>query len=618
MLFLHISISSARMMNTYTKMIRDNFPLEEHRFLYWDDIANDDRKLLDYGNSVELTGSEKKRRIEACRQMDEADIIIWHGLLFGARRTIVPLIYRQYMKKSIWIIRGIDLYNWRIQKSNFASKIINKINYICRKNMPRIGYIAHTDESVYRDQFGEQAKRFYLPYAIPKDAFDTMERYRDSIPRDNGKIYVQVAHNSYTFNNHEKILDDLSKFKNENIRVIVPLSYGNDWYNKEDNYVARISKKAEEIFGGKTACMKRLMPPHNYSELLCNIDISVYQSKRQNALGNILRSLYTGNKVFLSPDNPLYTLYVQNGIEIGNADEIKNMTYEEFITPVNSDAAVQWIRRNHHPDAVAVYWKLFFDECKREAGCCENFLKADNVMHEVDARLAEAFPDDCAAKERIKKKNYVDLTRYCPLPKGTVFKNIYDVAILGATHLGIELCENLVLRNKNGTVCSINGIYDDNVEMVEIKDEACDVVGCLSEMNVDENVCYLNAYEDSEEREHAAHIVLEKSGKLMTYLSSKTYLGRHVSIEDGAIFLNEVRVNDFSAIGRCSILRSSEIGCNVVIGDYCTIERSCVIYDGAKLGNHVIVSMGSKIWPGVTIKDGTVISPFSEVTMDIL
>lgn len=618
MLFLHISISSARMMNTYTKMIRDNFPLEEHRFLYWDNIVNDDRKLLDYGNSVELTGSEKERRLEACRQMDEADIVIWHGLLFGAKRTMIPLVYKKYMKKSIWIIRGIDMYNWRIQKGDLISRIINRINYSCRKNMPRIGYIAHPDESVYCSQFGEHAKRFYLPYAIPKDAFDTMEQYRNAIPRDNGKVYVQVAHNSYTFNNHEEILDDLSKFRNENIRVIVPLSYGNDWYNKEDNYAARISKKAEDIFGRKVACLKRLMPPHNYSELLCNIDISVYKSKRQNALGNILRSLYTGNKVFLPPDNPLYTLYVQNGIEIGNADEIKNMTYEEFTAPVNSDNAVRWIRRNHYPDAVAVYWKLFFDECKREAGYHENFLETDYVTQEVDARLALAFPDSHAVKERRKKKNYIDLTRYCPLPSGTVFKNINDMAILGATHLGIELSENLALRNKSGTIWSISGIFDDDVKTAEIKDEACDVVGCLSEMNVDEKVRYLNAYEDSKAREHAARIVLEKSGKLMTYFSKETYLGRHVSIAAGAIFLNEVRVNDFSMIGQCSILRSSEIGRNVSIGDYCTIERNCIIYDGAKLGNHVVVSMGTKIWPGVTIKDGATIPPFSEVTTDVL
>jgi len=431
-------------------------------------------------------------------------------------------------------------------------------------------------------------------------------------------VYVQVAHNAYTFNNHEKILDDLSKFKDENIRVIVPLSYGNDWYNQEDNYIGRVSQKAENYFGKKTACMKRLMPPSNYSELLCNIDISIYQSKRQNALGNILRSLYTGNKVFLSPDNPLYELYTKNGIEIGNADEIKNMTYEEFTAPVNSDAAVRWIRYNHHPDAVAVYWKLFFDECKREAGFNENLLEESSVTQEVDARLAAAFPDDNAPKDRIKKKNYVDLTRYCPLPKGTVFSKISDVAILGATHLGIELCENLALRNQKGTIWSINGIYDDDIGTIEIQNEACDVVGRLSDLNVEENVNYLNAFEDSKAREHAAQMVLEKSGKLMTYRSGTTKIGRHVSISDGAVFLNEVHVNDFSTIGQCSILRSSEVGYNVQIGDYCTVERNCVIYDGAKLGNHVVVSMGSKIWPGVTVKDGTVIPPFSEVTEDIL
>ena len=50
MRFFYVSLSSVRMMDTYTRMIGSNFPEEEHRFLYCDEVGGEDRRLLEYGN----------------------------------------------------------------------------------------------------------------------------------------------------------------------------------------------------------------------------------------------------------------------------------------------------------------------------------------------------------------------------------------------------------------------------------------------------------------------------------------------------------------------------------------------------------------------------------------
>ena len=62
MRFLHVSLSSVRMMDTYTRMIRSNFPEEEHRFLYCDEVGGEDRRLLEYGNSKEVTSARNSTR----------------------------------------------------------------------------------------------------------------------------------------------------------------------------------------------------------------------------------------------------------------------------------------------------------------------------------------------------------------------------------------------------------------------------------------------------------------------------------------------------------------------------------------------------------------------------
>ena len=163
MRFLHVSLSSVRMMDTYTRMIRSNFPEEEHRFLYCDEVGGEDRRLLEYGNSKEVMGSLRQRFRTICEEFDTADYIIWHGLMSGAKRVLIPLLFRKYMRKSVWVIRGIDLYNWRKQERGPKSWAINFVNYHGRKNMPYVCVIFEPDEEVYHQQFGQRAKVFYTP-----------------------------------------------------------------------------------------------------------------------------------------------------------------------------------------------------------------------------------------------------------------------------------------------------------------------------------------------------------------------------------------------------------------------------------------------------------------------
>lgn len=193
-----------------------------------------------------------------------------------------------------------------------------------------------------------------------------MESYRGRKPRANGKTYIQVAHNAYTFNRHLELLDAIRQYQDENVRVVVPLSYGNDWYNQQDGYITTVQKKAQDYFGDKAVVLHRLMPAEEYSEALCNIDVSVYGARRQNALGNIFRSLYVGNKVFLPKDNPVYSYFTDNGIALGCTDDIEKMSFEEFIRPLSSDRAVAWIREQHHPAAAAVYWRELFEALRRK------------------------------------------------------------------------------------------------------------------------------------------------------------------------------------------------------------------------------------------------------------
>ncbi len=611
MVYLHVSIPSVRMMDTFTRMIRKNFPVEEHRFLYWDQLIGKDRELLKYGNSVEITGKRFARWKLILDELNHADVIIWHGLLFGAKRALIPLLFKKYMRKSVWIMRGLDLYNWKTDECGFKAWLTNKVNYYCRKNMPNVAAIFPTDEKVYREQFGNRAKLFCLPYPIAESTFELMEHYRNSRPRPNGKIYVQIGNNAYTFNKHLEILDRIQHFNDENIRVIIPLSYGNDWYNRTQEYFHMVSTKAAAFFGEKAVCLKHLMPPNEYSDLLCNIDISIYGSERQNALGNILRSLYLGNKVFLSEKNPLYRYFKNMGIDVYKTESISDMTFKEFCRPSNSSNAVKWIRSLYYPDASAIYWRNMFQQFKNNG--------ADMIESATEEQIATAlqgkFVD--SESEYPVKKNYINLTRFISHPKRTKHSEIKDVVILGAGNSGIYVFQQLKNANKKATKWSINGFADYHIKTIGDYLNACDVIGTPEEIPITKSTVYFNMIADLTERRRAAEYICASGASLGRFEDSGCQLAVSAVLKSGCSFIGRCSVCNGAVIGCCTIIKSAFVDCFAQIGDYCTLERNCWIGEGVVIEDEVIVGAHARIAPGVRIGRGQVIPAFSTILGDI-
>lgn len=618
MRFLHVSLSSVRMMDTYTRMIRSNFPEEEHRFLYCDEVGGEDRRLLEYGNSKEVMGSLRQRFRTICEEFDAADYIIWHGLMSGAKRVLIPLLFRKYMRKSVWVIRGIDLYNWRKQERGPKSWAINFVNYHGRKNMPYVCVIFEPDEEVYHQQFGQRAKVFYTPYPLSENAFASMESLRGRAPRANGKVYIQVAHNAYAFNHHLELLDALAQYRDENIRVVLPLSYGNDWYNQKNGYVAEVQKRADGYFGDKAVCLKRLMPAEKYTDALCDIDVSVYGAHRQNALGNIFRSLYVGNKVFLPRDNPVYTCFTASGIELGCTDDIEKMSFEEFVRPLPSDRAVAWIREHHHPEASVVYWRDMFEalRCRKEG---KTYVPSDEQrQQEIRRRLEKVFPKTEQGGAVRRKLNYIDFSRYVALPKNTVLADVRSVVIAGAGRLGQSVCCQMLRSNESGMKWDVRGFADEELACLPEDIDGCDVIGRMEDIRLEEGDGLVNALETAAQRgRFLERLPEEKRAALYTYCADTAVIERGAAVEAGCTVMGHSYIHAGSTVGRCCLLHSATVEYGAVLGECCVLLHDSWVGEGAVLGRGVTVGAFARIAPGVTVGDGCTVEPFAVVKEDI-
>lgn len=119
-------------------------------------------------------------------------------------------------------------------------------------------------------------------------------------------------------NNHEHIFRLLSNILDINDKVVVPLSYGGTkWYK------GKVVKCGEKLLGSKFNPIFDFMPLAEYNKLLLSSSVSVFANKRQEAMGNVLISLYLGSKVYLREDNPLYSYFCNLGVSIFSLNKVK-------------------------------------------------------------------------------------------------------------------------------------------------------------------------------------------------------------------------------------------------------------------------------------------------------
>ncbi len=118
-------------------------------------------------------------------------------------------------------------------------------------------------------------------------------------------------------NNHIEVLEKLKIYKNEDIKIFVPLSYG------DNNYAKEVILKGKNIFGDKFISITELMPLEKYLEFLSQIDIAIFNSNIQIAMGNIITLLGLGKKVYMRNDITPWELFRDIDIKVFDVDNIQ-------------------------------------------------------------------------------------------------------------------------------------------------------------------------------------------------------------------------------------------------------------------------------------------------------
>lgn len=363
LMFLHV-ITKANHVYTdaFVKMIKQSFG-DEHKILFLGSIEEASAFLSQQDNisyAPEI-GKSLYKKIKAMAL--EVDYIIFHMYTYDNVMQGCMLLNPQMMKKSVWVEWGADLYSWKrsTEGHSFYQKIkdhlANIIFYWFRKKTRNI--VAYKmDQPECIRQFGNHATLHLAGYPLGYTC-ETIDDCRP-LPTSNSKIIrIMVGHSATKDDNHIEVLDNL--YRNplkDSIEIVLPLNYG------DHEYAKAVIDHAQKLFPGRcNAILNRLDMP-NYIRLLWSIDIAIFHSTRQIALGNIYMLMHMGKKICIPSGSIMYNFFVGEGVRIYDSNHLEANEAMQQLTEKEATIEKQYVFQYIDKTACIKRWEGIFQRLK--------------------------------------------------------------------------------------------------------------------------------------------------------------------------------------------------------------------------------------------------------------
>lgn len=241
----------------------------------------------------------------------KADRIILHNLN-DPRIVFVLLLQPWVLSKCYWLIWGSDLYAYRFGNRNWKWHLKELVR---RPVIKRIGHLVS-----YVPGDADLARKWYAAKGQYQQCLmytsNLMQKYNvTSLPHET--VNILVGNSGDPSNNHLEIFDKLKRFKNENIRIYVPMSYGGN-----ELYRSKVREIGNGIFYNKLLPLTEFMPLDEYLSFLAQVDIAIFNHRRQQAMGNTINLLGMGKTIYMRSDVTLWDLFASLGLKTFDVSKI--------------------------------------------------------------------------------------------------------------------------------------------------------------------------------------------------------------------------------------------------------------------------------------------------------
>jgi len=352
---LHI-ISNTVFAPMYIKFINKNFSNEMHEFIIYGESGNLKIEKLTENNIIFIKKETELKKYK--RYLDNSEKIIIHGV-FGIESKIFFLNYK-YLKKMYLVFWGGDIYDFRnkIKYSNIKN-ILKRLlkKYIIANSNANINLVEE-DYTVLCRYCKPAKKHFTANYIEDEENWMLMGKIRN-IKKIQNPCMILVGNSATQENQHMEILNKLAIYKNENIQLICPLSYGNK------SYAEKVIENGKKIFGNKFMALTEYLHFTEYLELLNKCCVGIFNNNRQQGMGNITILGYFGAKIYIRQDTSMWHEFIHNAkCCFFNIENIGKVNFKEFISISDEDIKTNYnnISKWCSEERSVKLWKNIFQD----------------------------------------------------------------------------------------------------------------------------------------------------------------------------------------------------------------------------------------------------------------
>lgn len=258
---------------------------------------------------------------------DKTKWIIIHSLNYNPVRLILAY-KKKYARKTIWRTWGHDVFIPVYRNKEFLKNTIKRIIHTLYVHKVRqfrcIGVGNACDEVRCQDVFG-QINTVTLNYSHMKGRGVLLKQcYEDKIKHPNSTVKIMVGHSGFPSDRQIELLEQLTKYADDDFIISLVLSYGHS------DYIQEVKDFAYTHFKGKVEILDKVIPYEEYLRYLSTVDIALMDQLHSAALGNISVLLFYGTKMYLNRDGVMAKAFQREGVPFYYSYDIGRVDFERF------------------------------------------------------------------------------------------------------------------------------------------------------------------------------------------------------------------------------------------------------------------------------------------------
>lgn len=280
--------------------------------------------------------------------------VMWGSDLYD--RLLMPKGYKLIDEKSSYYKSNklIRFLKSVVKVPNDQARILRRISFIKKRVKYLVTSTIEDDYDIISAYYPSLREKIFKGFSYyPIDV--VIGKSMDGITVSGNNI--QIGNSGTHSNNHEYVFRILSTLDLKDREIIVPLSYSG-----EKKYKQCLIQKGYEIFGVRLKPITQFMPLTDYTNLMAECSVAIYGNWRQEAVGNIMVSLYLGAKVFISNKNPILSWASRHGFVVFELECISQEVLDSPLEQIDKEKNRNVLLQQFDSKTLYESMKLIFEE----------------------------------------------------------------------------------------------------------------------------------------------------------------------------------------------------------------------------------------------------------------